>query len=177
MKKLLLFLILVAFSTTPLISYGAEGKTQIICDKFELVTSIIDSTLKLSLDTDLPDDTVISITVDRSYWEKGNSARYARPYFEQKSTVGKWRETHEIDISSSGWKQNLKKFQAEMEKLTLGFKVARISKEIEVRIVVPINGQTNAAFGKRNRNLEGKAVTTDSIGKLVKDKSLHTHPL
>ena len=64
-----------------------------------------------------------------------------------------------------------------MEKATLGFKVERISKEIQVWIVVPIYGQTNTAFGKRNRNLEGKTVTTKSYGKLVEAESLHTYPL
>ena len=160
-----------------MIGYGKESVSILVCDKFELIFSKNGSALELSLDTDLPDDTVISITVNRSYWEKGNSAAYARPYFEEKSTVAKWRKTQEIHISSSNWKRNLKNFQAKMAKATLGFTVARISDEIGVRIVVPINGQTNAAFGGRNKNLQGKAVTTKSYGNLVEDEIRLTHPL
>jgi len=66
----------------------------LVTDTFDIVASIQGSILKLSLDTDLPDDTVISVTVARSYWEKGNSEEYERPYFEQDSTVGKWRDIH-----------------------------------------------------------------------------------
>lgn len=149
----------------------------LICDRFELVTNISSSTLELSLETDLPDDTKISITVDRSYWEKGSSEEYSRPYFEQKSTVGEWRRTHEIDIGSARWNKNLEDFQAEMSKATLGFTVARISHDIGVSIVVPINGQTNPGFGDRNKNLEGEAVTERYGAKLVEGMSRITHPL
>ena len=47
----------------------------LICNQFELITAISGETMQLSLKTDLPDDTVISITVDRSYWEKGKLRR------------------------------------------------------------------------------------------------------
>ena len=149
----------------------------LICDRFEIVTKISGSTLEVSLETDLPDDTRISITVGRSYWEKGSSEEYSRPYFEQKSTVGEWRRAHEIDIGSARWNKNLKEFQTEMSKATLGFTVARISHDIGVSIVVPINGQTNPRFGDRNKNLEGKAVTERYGAKLVEGMSRVTHPL
>ena len=149
----------------------------LICDKFEIVTSINGSTLEVSLETDLPDDTKIMITVDRSYWERGNTLEYARPYWEQKSSVGEWRKTQKIDISPAGWNQNLKDFQAEMAKATLGFEVARISDNIEVRIVAPLLGQTNSAFGDRNRNLQGKAVTIESHGHYVRGESQLNYPL
>lgn len=149
----------------------------LVTDTFDIVASIQGSILKLSLDTDLPDDTVISVTVARSYWEKGNSEEYERPYFEQDSTVGKWRDIHHIDISPARWRQNLKDHQAEMSKYGLGYSVARISNDIGVRIVVPINGQTNPGFGDRNKNLEGKAVTERYGAKLVEGMSQLTHPL
>ena len=88
-----------------------KSAESVICDTFELTTNIRGSLLELSLDTDLPDDTVISITVDRSYWEQGNTEEYSRRYFDRESTVGEWRSTHEIDIGPAGWKRNLKEFQ------------------------------------------------------------------
>jgi len=154
-----------------------SSKEPLICDQFELVTAISGETMQLSLETDLPDDTIISITVNRSYWEQGNSEEYSRPYFEEKSTVGEWRRVHEIDISSERWKQNLKNFQAEMSKSSLGFEVARISDDIEARIVAPINGQTNPGFGERNKYLEGGAVTERYGAKLVEGESQTRRPL
>ena len=177
MRKAVLPLILIIFPALCVMGCTIANASPLRCDKFELATSINGSTLELSLDTDLPDDTVISITVGRSYWEKGNAEEYERPYFEQDSTVGEWRDTHHIDISPAHWRRNLKDFQAEMSKLRLGFSVARISNDIEASIVVPMNGQTNSAFGDFNKNLEGKAVTTLSYGKRVRGISRLVHPL
>lgn len=154
-----------------------SSKEPLICDQFELVTAISGETLQLSLNTDLPDDTIISITVDRSYWEQGNTEEYSRSYFEQKSTVGEWRRVHEIDISSELWKRNLKDFQAEMSRSSLGFEVARISDDIEARIVAPFVGQTNPKFGERNKNLEGSAVSERYGAKLVEGESKIRRPL
>jgi len=169
-RRLLTISALLMFTTS-------ASAAPLICDEFELATIVSGQTLKLSLETDLPDDTKISITVDRYYWEKGSSDEYARPYFEQKSTVGEWRRTHEIDIDSERWKQNLRDFQKKMSKATLGFAVARIGDDIGIRIVVPINGQTNPGFGERNKNLEGKAVTEKYGAKLVDGMSRIRHPL
>ena len=66
-------------------------KTQIVCDKFDLVTKVTGSTLDLSVDTDLPDNTVVMINVSRAYLEKGNTATCSLDCFSEKSTVGKWK--------------------------------------------------------------------------------------
>ncbi len=147
------------------------------CDTFELVTNLQGSMLELSLDTDLPDDTVISITVDRSYWKQGNTEEDYRRYFAQESTVGEWRSTHKIDIDHAGWKRELKDFQTKMANAKVGFEVARISDDIDVSIIAPVNMQTNAAFGDRNKNLSGKAVTIMSYGRLVRGDKQFAYPL
>lgn len=189
MKKMLLLFTLFTLLAVHLTGCGgdsaepvtdAEAVTSadsVICDTFELITNIQGSMLELSLDTDLPDDTVISVTVGRSYWAQGNSKEYSRRYFDQESTVGEWRSRHEIDIDPAGWKRNLKDFQAKIAKATVGFEVARISDDIEVSIIVPINMQTNAAFGDRNKNLKGEAVTIKSYGNLVRGDTQLAYPL
>ena len=149
----------------------------LVCDRFELITAISGETMQLSLETDLPDDTIIMVSVDRSYWEEGNTEEYSRPYFEQKSTVGEWRRVHAIDIGSERWKKNLKDFQAEMARSSLGFEVGKISNDIEARIVVPMIGQTNPRFGDRNKHLEGTAVTERYGGRLVEGASRIARPL
>ena len=37
----------------------------LVCDRFELITAISGETMQLSLETDLPDDTIIMVSVDR----------------------------------------------------------------------------------------------------------------
>ncbi len=165
-------------SAEPVIDAGPAMRADAVnCDTFELVTNIQGSMLELSLNTDLPDDTVIAVTVDRSYWKQGDSEEQSRRYFSQESTVGEWRNSHEIDIDAAGWNRDLKDFQTKMANANVGFKVARISDDIDVSIIAPVNMQTNAAFGDRNENLSGKAVTIMSYGRLVRGDTQLAYPL
>ena len=153
----------------------SETETQIVCDKFNLVTKVTGSTLDLSVDTDLPDNTVVMVTVSRSYLEKGNPAEYSVDYFSEKGTIGKWKSKHRISIDSKKWKSALRAKQEEMSRLGLGFDVASISDKITVRMVVPIN-QPDPRFGKRNSKLTGKAVRTTGL-RVVDDEIEIDYPL
>jgi len=165
-------------SAEPVTDAGPAMRAETVtCDTFELVTSIQGSMLELSLNTDLPDDTVIAVTVDRSYWKQGSTEENHRRYFAQESTVGEWRRTHKVDIAAAGWKKDLEDFQTKMANAKVGFKVARISDDIDVSIIAPINMQTNAAFGDRNKNLSGEAVTIMSYGRLVRGDTQLAYPL
>ena len=165
-------------SAEPVTDAGTAMRADAVtCDTFELVTNIQGAMLELSLDTDLPDDTVIAITVDRSFWKQGNTEEQSRRYFAKESTVGEWRNTHKIDIDHAGWKRELKDFQTKMANAKVGFEVARISDDIHVSIIAPVNMQTNAAFGDRNENLSGNAVTIKSFGRLVRGDTQLAHPL
>jgi hypothetical protein len=53
-------------------SIATNSDAQVVCNQFKLVTKMIGDTLDLSVDTDLPDKTVIFVTVSRLYLEKGN---------------------------------------------------------------------------------------------------------
>lgn len=149
--------------------------TQIVCDKFNLATKVMGSSLDLSLDTDLPDNTVVMVGISRSYLEKGNTSTYSVDYFSEKSTIGEWRSKHSISIDSDKWKTALRAKQKEMSRLGLGFDVASISDKITVRMVVPIN-QPDPRFGKRNSNLTGKAVRASGL-RVVEDEIEIDYPL
>jgi hypothetical protein len=140
-----------------------EVSTQVVCNEFKLVTKVTDSTLELSVNTDLPDNTVVMVSVSRSYLKKGNSDRYSVDYFSEKNTIGKWKLKHRISIASEKWETALKTEQEQLSRIGLGFDVTSISDEIGVSMVVPIN-QPDPEFGERNSNLTGKAVTMASKG-------------
>ncbi len=154
---------------------SSATETQIVCDKFELVTKVTGSTLDLSIDTDLPDSTVIMVSVSRTYWEKGNSDAYLVDYFSEKSIIGKWKSKHSIPIASEKWKSALRAKQKEMSRLGLGFDVASISDKITAQMIVPIN-QPDPRFGDRNTNLSGKAVRSNGI-RVVEDEIEIDYPL
>ena len=148
---------------------------QVVCNKFELVTKVTGSTLELSLDTDLPDNTVVMVSVSRSYLEKGNTATYSVDYFSEKSTVGKWKSKHRISVDSVKWKSALREKQEKMSRLGLGFDVASISEKITARMVAPIN-QPDPRFGKQNSKLTGKAVRATGL-RVVEDEIEIDYPL
>jgi len=148
---------------------------QVVCNKFKLVTKVTGSTLDLSLDTDLPDNAVIMVSVSRSYLEKGNNAAYSVDYFSEKSTVRKWKSKHRISVDSGKWKSALREKQEKMSRLGLGFDVASISEKITAHMVAPIN-QPDPRFGNRNQNLTGKAVRTKGV-RVVEDEIEIDYPL
>jgi hypothetical protein len=141
----------------------STAQLQVVCNRFELVTEVTDSTLGLSVDTDLPESTIVMVGVSRSYLEKGSPDQYSVDYLSESSTVGKWKSKHRISIASDKWKAALRAKQEKLSRIGLGFDVASISDKISVSMVVPIN-QPDPRFGERNSNLTGKAVTMASKG-------------
>jgi hypothetical protein len=168
-SKLALLLIL----TVTFIARTADA--QVVCNKFKLVTKVKGSTLDLSVDTDLPDNTVVMVSVSRSYLEKGNPDTYSVDYLSEKSTVGKWKSRHTIFVDSEEWKSLLRAKQEKMSRLGLGFDVVSISDKISVRMVVPIN-QPDSRFGKGNSKLTGKALRTTGL-RVVEDETEVNYPL
>lgn len=151
------------------------NETEAVCNQFSIITETTDSTLLLSLDTDLPDDTIVMVSVSRSYWETGSSVEYGVDYFEEKSTVGQWRSAQEISIADEEWNSVLADKQRKMSRLGLGFNVASVSDTVAVSMIVPIN-QPDPRFGMRNENLSGTAVPKDGL-RIVEDEVELDRPL
>ena len=143
----------------------------VVCNTFEMKYKVSGKTLELSLDTDLPDNSVLMVSVSRSYREAGTSTRYSHDYFSERSTVGKWRRTQKISIDSDEWTASFRQKQKELSRVGLGFEVASISDKITISMVVPVN-QPNPDFGERNADLSGKAVQTSRFGLRVAEKEV-----
>ncbi len=148
--------------------YSPEQLTEkIVCNRFNLISSVNGSTLSLALDTDLPDSTVVMVSVDRSYWETDNpETEYAIDYLSEgvystRSTVAQWRATHDISIADDLWQSHLRAHQAKTAKLGFGFDVSSISKNIKISMVAPVN-QPDPRFGEGNENLCGTTVPTSA---------------
>lgn len=148
---------------------------QVVCNKFELQTNLINDVLDLSIDTDLPDYTSVMVTVRRSYWEKGSSAEYSVDYFLERSTVGKWKSTQKVSVDSKKWKTLLREKQEKMAGFGIGFDVGSISDNISVSMIVPVR-QPDSRFGEKNSKLTGTAVNT-SGSRFVEDEIDIPYPL
>lgn len=152
--------------------WSAPANAQVTCERFRLLTTVKGEDLKLSVDTDLPDDTVLSVSVSRSYQEKGDTTSYSCDYFSEKSTVGVWRTPRKISLAEKPWRAALRAKQVEMSRLGLGFQVGAISNAVRARMVVPL-GQKNPRFGAKNANLTGRAVATKGVRVVTAEKSFN----
>ena len=135
---------------------------KIRCDTFDVKSHLQNDELLVSLDTDCPDYAEIMVSVYRIFYEIGESSEYYRNYFQEKSTVGNWRKQRRISVAHAKWLADLEAHRQEMNRLGDRFTVDRISDDIEIRLVVPIN-QEDERFGHRNSNLVGKAVNTTGL--------------
>ena len=146
---------------------------KITCDKFNINTNLSNNILSLSIDSDLPDFTDVTVSVSRSYWRKGNTDEYSVDYFKEKSKLQKWKNNQKILVNNSIWETKLEAHQSKMSKLGSDFQftVDKVSNDINISVIVPIK-QSNSAFGKRNVNLTGKEVIHKNINVIHKDVQL-----
>lgn len=148
-------------------------------DRFEISYQLDGTDLLLSIDTDLPDEGELSVTVNRVYYEKGNDSAYSRNYFSEFEPVANWREPRRISLDAEAWKANLRAHQNQMAKLgeDLAFEVDRIEPNVEVRAVLHVNQDALQFGGRGNPNLTGMAVTEFGNGKIVEAEVEIPYPL
>jgi hypothetical protein len=133
------------------------------CDRFDIRAKVVGATspesrtLQITLETDLPDETELMVSIDRSLLNQFDSETYPKEYFSEQSTVGQWRSTRTIELYHS-------QFVREVDDMKRLFRVAgeplfvsRIDDSIEISFVVPVN-QADPRFAPLNRNLEGAKV-------------------
>jgi len=170
---------------------------KIVCDKFNLKATLDGELLKVLLDTDLPDDTELMVSVYRLLNIAYDQEEFSVDYFHERGTVGQWRGGKTILLDNNKWLLQLEDLKARWlilevakqrtisiyrgipsgweEELNKTYEVDKISDTIEVSMVVPIN-QSNPRFGWRNENLVGKAVSTEDL-RVVEDEVQIHYPL
>ncbi|MCD4823995.1 MAG: hypothetical protein K8S55_05270 [Phycisphaerae bacterium] len=155
----------------------ASQPASLRCDRFDVAVVLKGDKLEVSLDTDLPDDTSLMVSVWRTYREKGNTERYIIDYFSDGSAVGRWRGKQVIDVNNE---KALRRFHAKREqlaKIDMAGEIESISDSIEVGFTIPVN-QPNPAFGNRNKNLCGKMVRQSKSGlRIIEWKRRVPYPL
>lgn len=154
----------------PIILYA-----QVICDKFEILWNSKGNSLEVSLDTDLPDNTEMIVSLSRQYWAKGSSSTYSFDYFSEKSTVVKWKDEQIITVDNKKWQLEFNKKLEEFASLGISSDIDRISDDIKLRMIVHTR-QSDPRFGEKNKNLTGKAVNKTGL-RVVEKELLINYPL
>ncbi len=128
---------------------GTSGYAQVRCDQFDVVAELHGHTLTLSLDTDLPDETTLMVSVNRLYWQTGSEDAYSESYLSGRFTVGEWRRPRQVDVRDDAWQEALKDRQQLLARMGEPFTVRKIAADIEADFTVPVN-QKDPRFGRRN---------------------------
>ncbi len=164
--------------------------TGVVSDRFELQWELDGEDLLLAIDTDLPDEGELSVSVQRSYYQVGDDNAYSRNYLSGFEPVSMWREPRRIPLDSEAWRANLAAFQNEMAELaaaeresgvpaedTVAFEVASIDDDVTIRAVLTLNQDDPRFGGVNNPSLTGDATSRLGNGVLVEAEANFEFPL
>ncbi|MFA5806573.1 MAG: hypothetical protein WC879_18230 [Melioribacteraceae bacterium] len=119
-------------------------------NQFALNYALENKALSISLNSDLPNDIEVILSVSRSYWEEGSSDEYSIDYISKKNTVGELRNGTNLLVDNSQWRSNLTSKQKELSSVGLGFDVSKISDNLEISAIVPLTNQPYPKFDNTN---------------------------
>lgn len=152
----------------------------IVCDRFELRWELDGEDLMLAIDTDLPEEGELSVTVKRLYYEVGDDVAYARDYLSVVEPVSHWREPRRIRLDADTWRADLAAHQSRMAEIgaaqrqagvpaedTVDFEVARIADDVEIRAVLHQSQDDPRFGGQGNPNLTGAATSGSGTGRVI----------
>ena len=150
------------------------------CDRFELRWELDGDDLMLAIDTDLPDEGELSVSVSRSYYEVGSDAEYARHYMSVLEPVSRWRQPRRIPLDADAWRADLAAHQSRMAEIaaaerqagvsaedTVAFEVASIADDVEIRAVLHLNQDDPRFGGRGNPSLSGAATSGSGTGRVI----------
>lgn len=158
-------------------SMRSPGDRGVVCDRFELRYELNGTDLLLWIDTDLPDEGELSVSVDRLYHKVNVSDAYSRSYFHKFEPVAHWREPRRISLDAESWKANLRAHQDEMAAFgsDVAFEIASIEDNVEIRAVLHLNQDAPRFGGRGNPNLSGKATSRSGAKNVLVEKEATIH--
>ncbi len=142
-------------------AYGSIPTT-VTCDRFDPKATLRGDQLSVSLDTDLPDSTVVMVGVARSYFQASSASEYPLNYFVARATVGEWRKPNNLTVNHTVWQKLLDDRARSLAAAGLSFAVQNVDQNLTISFTVPIS-QPDPRFGQDNRGLVGRMVSTKGL--------------
>jgi hypothetical protein len=149
--------------------------SKVFCNSFNINTILKGRELEFWLNTDLPDNTLVMVSVSRRYWIKGSSGIYSGSYYGKSIFVYELRKPVTVILDDKQWRRQVEEKHKQIDPSGEPLQVSKISDEVELKLVVPIN-QDNSAFGPRNVNLEGTMVTAEQGFKIIRKEKMFIIP-
>jgi hypothetical protein len=145
--------------------------SKVFCNSFNINTILKGRELEFWLNTDLPDNTLVMVSVSRRYWIKGSLGTYSGSYYGKSIFVYELRKPVTVILDDKQWRRQVEEKHKQIDPSGEPLQVSKISDEVELKLVVPIN-QDNSAFGPRNVNLEGTMVTAEQGFKIIRKEKM-----
>jgi hypothetical protein len=161
-------------SAPPSSASPPNSTPDIVADRFDVNTTFQAPNLKLSVKSDLPDNTILMVSVFRRYSEK-DGRKYVIPYLNQKATLFEWRSPRLITVDNKRWLKTLITKRISNSRLGIGSPLAHIDNKIIVSFIVPTN-QANPRFGKGNKYLTGKAIKISNGLRIIEHEQAIDYP-
>ena len=157
----------------------STDETGIVCDRFELKWELDGTDLLLAIDTDLPDEGGLSVSVSRRYYKVGSDEAYARDYLSKSEPVYRWRKPRWVALDADAWRADLKAHQDQMAGIGkfAAFEVARIEDNVKFHALLHGNQKDPRFGGFGNPNLSGEATTRRNNLVLVEAEASIDFPL
>jgi hypothetical protein len=149
--------------------------SKVVCNEFNLIAEGTGKQISFQLETDLPSDTTVMVRVSRLYWREGLGEAYYESYFEKRTSVRELKKPIRVLIDDTIWKNEIEKKQKLSSLIGEPLRVKKISDDILINLVVPIN-QSNPKFGKGNINLEGPFVSKEGL-RIIRAERIFNIPL
>jgi len=149
--------------------------SKVFCNRFNINTVLKGKELEFWLDTDLPDNTFVMVSVSRRYWIKGSSGTYSGSYYGKSIFAYELRKPVTVILDDKEWRRQIEEKHKQIEPSGEPLQVSKISDEVELKLIVPIN-QDNSAFGPRNIHLEGTMVTAEQGFKIIRKEKMFIIP-
>ena len=142
------------------ITLQPANAAKVICEKFEFtaeVTGKKSPVLSYQLtETDLPNNTDVTISVSKTYYVNNNMEAYPINYYVKHAKVSEIQQKVTVDIDLQQDRKQIQRSRKIKAGFGQPFEVKKIDDTINFEILVPL--QKDSKFGKSNRNLSGKMV-------------------
>ena len=164
--------------TLAVTSYGQESP--IVSNTFELELSIDGEDLLIGIDTDLPDFAQVILSVNRNYYEVGDTdTAYVWGYFNERSRIESWRSVRRIPLDNNVWKEGLQEHQESIARISrdAAFEIGDVEESVSVRAVIHANQDSPQFGGRGNPRLSGTAVSKSGSFNIIEAEQKILFPL
>ena len=148
-------------------SFVLAGCARVTCDRFNVQADLQEGTLTVCIDTDLPDDTDVEVSVSRLVHAKSEAGPCAIHYLSDKGKLSEWRSPRTVSLDHAEWWRELEERQRTGGESGEPFEVSRIEPTIRLEVLVPVN-QSDERFGDGNFNLRGEAVQLEGNWRVIR---------